>query len=190
VVYEADESNKTVLDTLTAALGEIKSSNTILKNKRPAIALLDEKMNVVERAHPNTTPDHVLVQGELQGDIPFNFQVRGGLPFKDTPGFDWRIYCQRGEIRVTGGQLWLAGGIRVQVFDFVTQTVTEVDLQKWLQDNAKEDVAARNGFDAPVDNVARLYEAFAKGQTDRYLDFKQSLKWAEFIQDAYTTNGF
>ncbi len=180
-----------MLDTITAALGDIKSSNTILRNKRPLIPLVDSSLNVVEAAHPNSTPEHIFVQGELQGDIPFSFQVRGGPQFKDTPAFDWRIYCQRGEIRVFGdGQLWLAPGVRLQVYDFTTQIVNEVDLQKFVEYNDKDDVAVRLGLQAPADNVARLYEAFAKGETEKYLDFKQSLKWAEFIQDAYTANGF
>ena len=181
----------TVLDTLTAALGEIKSSHTVLKNKRPTIALLDSSLNVIEPAAPNTTPEQILVHGELQGDVPFTFQARGGPPFKDTPTFDWRIYCQRGEIRVFGDQqLWMAGGIKVQAFDFVTQKVKDVDLDAFSKENEKDDVAVRFGLEAPADNVARLYEAFATGETDKYLDFKQSLKWAEFIQDAYTANGF
>ncbi len=180
-----------MLDTLTAALGEISSSHTVLKNKRPTIALLDASFNVVEPAHPNNTPEHIFVHGVLQGDIPFTFQARGGPPFKDTPTFDWRIYCQRGEIRVFGDQhLWLAGGIKVQAFDFVAKTVKDVDLDTFTKENDKDDVALRFGLDAPADNVARLYEAFATGDTDKYLDFKQSLKWAEFIQDAYTANGF
>ncbi|KIW68655.1 hypothetical protein PV04_04583 [Phialophora macrospora] len=180
-----------LLDTITAALGDIKSSNTILRNKRPTIPLVDSSSHVVEAAHPNSGPEHIFVQGELKGDIPFSFQVRGGPQFKDTPAFDWRIYCQRGEIRVFGdNQLWLAPGVKLQVYDFATQTVNEVDLQKFVEDNDKDDVAVRLGLQAPADNVARLYEAFAKGETEKYLDFKQSLKWAEFIQNAYIANGF
>lgn len=176
---------------MTAALGEIKSSNTMLKNQRPKIALLGADFKVVDPNHPNTTPEHIFLHGELQGNIPFNFQTRGGPAFKGTPAFDWRIYCQRGEIRVFGdGQLWLAGGLKFQVFDFVTQAVKDVDLGTFAKENLKDDVATRDGFEAPADNVARLYEAFAKGKTDKYLDFKQSLMWAEFIQDAYTANDF
>jgi hypothetical protein len=155
------------------------------------MALLDNSFSLIEPAHHNNTPEHVLIQGELQGDIPFSFHIRGGPQFKGTPAFDWRIYYQRGEVRVSGdNQLWLGSGLKVEVFDFVTQTVKEVDLQKFLHDNNKDDVAARDGFEAPVDNVARLYEAFAKGDTEKYLDFKQSLKWAEYIQEAYSANGF
>ena len=66
----------------------------------------------------------------------------------------------------------------------------DVDLDAFSKENDKNDVAVRFGRGAPADNVARLYEAFATGETDKYLDFKQSLKWADFIQGAYTANGF
>ena len=180
-----------MFDTITAALGEIKTSNTILKNKRPTIALTDNAFNPIEAAHPNSTPEHVFVQGELEGEVPFSFHVRGGPQFKGTPSFDWRIYCQRGEIRVFGHQqLWMSGGIKVQVFDFVTNKVEDVDLDQFLKDNNKDDVAVRYGLKAPADNVGRLYEAFAKGETHQYLDFKTGLKWAVFIQRVYNANGF
>ncbi|KIW79985.1 hypothetical protein Z517_06600 [Fonsecaea pedrosoi CBS 271.37] len=180
-----------LLDTLTAALGEIESHNIVLRNKRPTVALTDSTFNIVEQSYPNSTPDHILVNGVLKGDIPFNFHVRGGLPFKDTPAFDWRIYYTRGEIRITGNEmLWLGGDIKVQVFDFLANKVEDVDLNQVLQEDVKDDVALKMGLKAPADNVARLYEAFAKGETDKYLDFKQSLKWAHFIEEAYIANGF
>ncbi|KIW99303.1 uncharacterized protein Z519_00966 [Cladophialophora bantiana CBS 173.52] len=179
-----------MIDTLTAALGEIETHNILLRNKRPALALTDNAFNVIESSVPNSAPDHVLVHGTLIGDVPFNFQVRGGPQFKDTPAFDWRIYCTRGEIRVSGNEmLWMSGAIKVQVHDFVTNKVEDVDLGQVLEENVKDDVAYKLELKAPADNVARLYEAFAKGKTEKYLDFAQSLKWARFIQEAYTANG-
>ncbi|EXJ76535.1 uncharacterized protein A1O5_01043 [Cladophialophora psammophila CBS 110553] len=179
-----------VLDTLTAALGEIETHNILLRNKRPTFALTDNDFNIIGSSVPNSTPDHVLVHGTLTGNIPFNFQVRGGPQFKDTPAFDWRIYCTRGEIRVSGNEmLWTGGAIKVQVHDFVTNKVEDVDLGQVLEENVKDDIAYKLGLKAPADNVGRLYEAFAKGKTEKYLDFAQSLKWARFIQEAYTANG-
>ena len=180
-----------MLDTLTASLGEITTSHTILKNKRPTIALTDNAFNVIDPAHANSTPEHILIQGELEGEVPFSFNVRGGQQFKGTPAFDWRIYCQRGEIRIFGDQmLWVSGGIKFQVYDFAANKVEDVDLDQFLKDNGKDDIAVRYGLQAPVDNIARLYEAFVRGETGKYVDFKRGLHWAEFIQDAYTANGF
>ncbi|OQU94930.1 hypothetical protein CLAIMM_01208 [Cladophialophora immunda] len=154
-----------LLDTLTAALGEIESQNTLLKNRRPTLALTDSAFNVIEPSYPNGTPEHILIHGVLKGDIPFNFQVRGGPQFKDTPAFDWRIYCTRGEIRVTGNEmLWLGGGIKVQVYDFVANKVEDVDLSQVLQADVKDDIAHRMGLQAPADNVARLYEPLPKAR--------------------------
>ncbi|OAP61678.1 hypothetical protein AYL99_03881 [Fonsecaea erecta] len=182
-----------ILDTLTATLGEIESQHTLLKNKRPTVALIDNTFNVIDPAYPNTTPDHVFIHGVLAGDIPFDFQVRGGVQFKDTPAFDWRIYCTRGEIRMVGNEmLWTSGDITVQAYDFVTKQVEDVDLGQLLrcEEDLKGDVALQLGLEAPAENVARLYDAFSQGQTHKYLDFKQSLKWARLIQEAYTANGF
>lgn len=169
---------------MTAALGEIQSFNSVLKNKRPTFALVDENFQVVKPVHPNSTPEHIFVHGQLAGEIPFDFQVRGGKAFKDTPVFDWRIYCEKGEIRIhsMSGTIWMGGGLKMEVYDFVTDKVETIDLDKVLDDT---DAARVYGLQAPADNVARLYDAFARGQTDQYLDFKQSLKWAEFIQKLY-----
>ncbi|KIX98661.1 uncharacterized protein Z520_05962 [Fonsecaea multimorphosa CBS 102226] len=181
-----------MLDTLTAALGEIESQNTLLRNRRPTLAVTDSAFNVVDPSYPNSTPDHILIHGVLAGDVPFNFQVRGGPQFQDTPAFDWRVYFTRGEVRVSGdeGMLWTAGGIKVQVHDYVANKVEDVDLNQVLKEDVKDDVAYRMGLQAPADNVARLYDAFVKGETSKYLDFKQSLKWARFIHEAYAANGF
>lgn len=36
--------------------------------------------------------------------------LRGGKPFKDTPGLEWRIYGETGEIRVTAGGHYFKSG--------------------------------------------------------------------------------
>jgi len=175
-----------VLDTLTATLGEIKTFNSLLANKRPTVALLNSDGTVANPAYHNTSHDHILLQGELSGGAVFNVNIRGGPPFKGTPGLDWRIYGSKGEIRVTCPRagLWLDGDIKLEVYHFVTDSVEEVDLQKVL---GVDDPGV--GLQAPADNVARVYEAFAKGQTDKYLDFEQSLKWASFIDSVYASAG-
>ncbi|KIX09813.1 uncharacterized protein Z518_00894 [Rhinocladiella mackenziei CBS 650.93] len=171
-----------LLDTLTSGLGEIKAFHSVVKNKRTTFALLDSNMKVIDPAHPITSPDHVFVHGELEGDIPFDFQLRGGPPFKNTPSLDWRIYAMKGEIRISsmGGNLSTEKGVKFQVYHFDTEEVEDIELDKVFDENDPG-----LGFQPPADNVARLYSAFAKGETDKYLNFQQSLKWAEFIDKLY-----
>ena len=175
-----------VLDTLTATLGGIESYSSVLKNQRPSVALVDSKFSVVDPSFPNSVHDHMFVQGELVGGIPFSFQLRGGPAFKDTPALDWRVYGSKGEIRITSipGQIWMAGGTHLQVYHFDTEKVEDIDLSKVL-----DETDPGFGFEAPVDNVARLYNAFAKEDTEKYLDFEKSLHWARFIDNLYEHAG-
>ena len=175
-----------VLDTLTATLGRIESFNSVLKNQRPSVALVDWKFNVVDPSFPNSVHDHIFVQGELVEGIPFTFQMRGGPAFKNTPGLDWRVYGSKGEIRITSmpGHIWMGCGTQVQVYRFDTEKVEDIDLSKVF-----DETDPGSGFEAPADNVARLYDAFAKGESDKYLDFEKSLQWARFIDDLYENAG-
>lgn len=170
------------LDALTFALGEIETSSSVVKNTRPVVTLVDNTFKVVlDPQYKKTSHDHLFVNGTLIGDVPFSFTMRGGLTFKDTPGLDWRIYATKGEIRVTSNQGALQGKgtiVKMQVFWEDKQEVKDVDL-------AVESTDAGYGLGSPADDIARLYDAFAKGKTDQYLDFEGCLKWARFIQKAY-----
>ena len=190
-------TSKPVLDTLTSTLGPLTTSRTLLRNQRPTISLLDEKNSIVDPAHENTTPEHILVQGlispatDYDHEIPFSFHLRGGPAFQGQPTFDWHVSLERGEIRISGAEsLWLGGGVKVEVFDYVSQKVEEIDLKSWGKDGGKDIVSGSEWDMAPVDNVARVYEAFAEGRADRYSDFRGSLKWAEFVAEALQENGF
>lgn len=160
----------------------------MLGRQRKTVALLNKDGSINDPAFPATSFDHVMVHGTLSDDIVFNFALRRGLPFKDTPGLDWRIYCLKGEIRLTlpTESLWLAKGVKMEVYRFDSGEVEEVDFQHAL---GPEDVATTFGLQAPADNVARIYDAFSRGETDRHLDFQRSLKWARFVREMYTSAG-
>ncbi|RVX70375.1 hypothetical protein B0A52_05874 [Exophiala mesophila] len=170
------------LDALIFALGEIETCSIVIKNTRPTVDLVDGTFTtIVEPKHQKTAHDHMFVNGTLEGDVPFSFTIRGGATFKDTPGLDWRIYGTKGEIRLTTNYGVLHGAgieVKVQVFWEGTGEVKDVDLAVGSTD-------AGFGLDSPADDIARLYDAFAKRRTDQYLDFEGCLRWARFIQKAY-----
>lgn len=72
------------------ALGELKAYNAILGNLRPTfpVSKNDGKTETI----PKDTHDQIIIHGFLESRVMLSYHMRGGPPFKDSPGFLWRIY--------------------------------------------------------------------------------------------------
>ncbi len=154
------------LDTVNQALGQLKSYNVLLETMRPKTLLRnkphtykpgpgDEPVKIVGEV-PRTAHDQILVQGLLENGGVFSFHMRGGMPFPETPGLEWRIYGEKGEIRVTApsASLHFGGpGHKIQLHDHESGIVEEVMIPK--------DVFDEEGLPWPARGPARVYEAIA-----------------------------
>jgi len=104
-----------------------------------------------------TTPDQVMVQGELTTGAFVSSHFRGGNPYPGGPGLLWHVYGERGEIRITCDDAFVRVGSydpKVTISDHATRVVEAIELP---EDEMEE-------LPRESKNTARLYEAFAKGR--------------------------
>lgn len=135
---------------------------------------------VVETVISNL-PDLIIVHGTLaSSQAPLDVRFRRGQAFKGSPGFEWIITGEKGEIKVSGPgpalQAWDTG-FKIELYDFATDEVRNLT---WEEEYSNLPGTARN--------VARLYEAFATGDTTLYPDFNDgALRHAE-IEAVFTSS--
>ncbi|TVY83710.1 Galactose/lactose metabolism regulatory protein GAL80 [Lachnellula suecica] len=165
-----------------------QSSNGLLENRRQKIDLVDGEGKVVERGVPKTSDDTIFVQGTLSSGIPFSLNLRGGAPFKGTPGLDWRIYGETGEIRVTASGPFLQVGypdMKIELHNFAKDTAEEIEVARdELDIEAPE--AAFGGYAAR--NVGRVYRGLAKGEIN--CSFEDAVERHEFLEELCKQNGY
>lgn len=154
----------------------------MLANRRPTVTLTDASGKVLEENHPKTADDTIFLHGILSSGIPLSMTLRGGPPFKDTPGLVWSIYGEKGEIRVTAGGPFLQigygeGGIKVEVHDFEGGKVEKVEVKEELGD-----------LPMPGRNVGRVYRELEAGQIN--CSFEDAVERHEFIEGLYKENGY
>jgi predicted dehydrogenase len=105
-----------------------------------------------------------------------NFQWHGGKPFPGTPGADWRILGEKGELRLTTSSYALNVGrpdTKLGLFDTTTGVLESVTTDKDQWDS----------LPTPAQNIARLYEAYRlKGW---YPDFEWAVKRHEMIDELF-----
>lgn len=159
-----------------------KSVKSLLANRRTHITLTDASGKVIEAQHPKTADDTIFVQGTLSTGIPVSLTLRGGAPFKDTPGLIWSIYGTKGEIRVTASGPFLQIGypdLKIEVHDLDTDTVEVVSPED------KEDLAE---LPLPGRNVGRVYKALEKGVSN--CSFEDAVERHTLIEGLYKENGY
>lgn len=154
---------------------------TLLAARRKFTKLIDVSGKVVDEKYPITADDTIFLNGTLTSGIPLSFALRGGKPFKGTPGLDWRIYGEKGEIRITAGGPFLQVGypdMKIQVFNFEEDKVEDVEVEKDEFDGA---------FGLPVGNVARIYRGLVKGENN--CSFEDAVERHALIDGMYRENG-
>ncbi|CZR60523.1 uncharacterized protein PAC_10419 [Phialocephala subalpina] len=126
------------------------------------------------------TDDTIFLVGILSNGAPISYAFRGGKPFKRVPGIDWRIYGEKGEIKISADIPFISifdGGIQVLVHDFETDEVIEVEIEK--DGLGKLPMEARN--------VGRVYGAFRKGVDN--CTFEDAMERVEFLDLLELENG-
>jgi len=142
------------VDYLQYVLGYgFSKPQSLLSNRRPLITLYSDDNKTVSKQHPKTAPDTIFFHGLIsESNIPVSMTLRGGPPMKGTPGLEWRIYGEKGEIRLTASGPFLQIGyedMKIEVSDEENGTVEEVgfaDLEEFEE------------LGMPGRNVGRVYE--------------------------------
>ena len=177
------------VDYVQAVLGYgFKDPKGLLEGRRTHIDLVDGEGKVVEKNVPKTADDTIFVHGKLSTGVPVSLTLRGGKPFKGTPGLDWRIYGETGEIRITAGGPFLQIGypdMKVELHTFETDVVEEVEVPKDEFD-AEDPGSAFSGIASR--NVGRLYKGLAEGEVN--CSFEDAVERHEFLEELYRQNGY
>lgn len=124
-----------------------------------------------------------MLHGTLDSGAVLSASIVGGNSFKGTPGLEWRIVGERGEIRVTGPDtnIQVAGCTSIEVHDTERDVVEAVELRDPLP----------QGLRGPLTgNVAREYEAIAAGGGGGGVlcDFEGAVRRHELIEEIYRQN--
>ncbi|CEJ62795.1 Putative NAD-binding Rossmann fold oxidoreductase family protein [Penicillium brasilianum] len=169
-----------LLDTVQEVLGELSSFKSLLSNQRPVVRIVKADGSVAKENAKKTTPDHVMIQGSLKSGAVLSAMIRGGAPFKGSPGLEWSIYGEKGEIRITGPNAFIeiVGTNSIQLHDFATDEIVEIALKK----GAFAEMGPLNR------NVACVYEAIAAGDKTIFCDFERAVKRHQFIEEVYCQN--
>lgn len=125
-----------------------------------------------------TTPDQVMVQGELTTGAFVSSHFRGGNPYPGEPGLLWHIYGERGEIRITCDGAFVRVGSydpKITISDHATREVEAME----LPEDEMEELPRESR------NTARLYEAFAKGETENLVNFGQPVVRHRFLDEVF-----
>ena len=164
--------------------GFTPAPKTLVANRRKTQTLLDKDGKVLNSNFPKTSDDTIFLHGYLTSGIPISYTLRGGIPFKDTPGLDWRIYGSKGEIRVTASGPFLQVGypdVKIQVHNVEKGTVEEVKIEE-------DDVdALLKGYGLPSKNVGRIYRELSEGRNN--CSFDDAVERHDFIEEIYKENG-
>lgn len=180
-----------ILDTIMQSVGQLSAYSVVLDTKREKTLLRNKPFTYVQKSENDeavkivgevkrTSHDQIAIQGHLENEAVFSFHMRGGHPFPDTPGLDWRVYGESGEIRVTApsANLHFGGpGHVIQVHDHESNEVVKIEIAKDQWDE--------KGLPYPARAPARVYEAFADGKVDQYATWEDALQRHRLIEELY-----
>lgn len=152
-------------------LGELDCYSSILENTHPQVRLFDKSdpdKKVVETIESDT-PDEVMLQGRFLSGALLSYHLKGGKPFPGEPALRWHIVGDKGEVMITnpvGAMDIVFAGAKVMFREHGSDEATEISVP--------EDEMSKTAH--PVQGVARLYEAYADGQKNRYPDWTVGMK--------------
>lgn len=160
-------------------MGEFKTLHSLLANRHPLKDIVDPSKNneVIVKNIPNNVPDQILLQGLLAtSNAPISLHFRGGKPFPATPGVEWRVQGENGELRLTSPTMSLNVGNPATKLEFYDAANGTVEVLEGVKDEWEE-------LPLPAQNIGRAYEAYRKGEW--YPDFKWGVKRHEIIQKVW-----
>jgi predicted dehydrogenase len=124
--------------------------------------------NTIIHNHPKTAPDHVFVQGILESGALASLSFRTVNSTIDGVGIRWLISGTEGEIEITTPEmLW-----QLRVPGWTLKIKKGKGETKDVEFSIPEENYPGSFLGI---NTARLYEAYANQETDKFADFKGGL---------------
>jgi hypothetical protein len=164
---------------LLEVFGELESFDTIMGIERPKVNLIDlENKGKVVDTITKDTPDNISMQGRFKSGTLLNYGLRSAAPFPGEAGMRWIINGDKGEILVTCPSAMFDinhEGVKIQLHELSNDKAENIELPSDSLADLKH----------PSQNVGRLYEAYAKGDTKSYCDWNLALKRHELIEEMF-----
>jgi predicted dehydrogenase len=159
-------------------LGNFKAVQSVFKVQDKTAKMVDDSYNVVDPAYPVTAPDTVFIQGVLENGGVASLALRSVRTAVDDSGFRWIISGTKGEIDLTTKPGMIAG---------LPSGGSQIRVRKWGSEAKVVEFEADEGehinkISAQGRNVARVWDAFAKGDRDGYALIEDSLKTHELLE--------
>jgi predicted dehydrogenase len=176
---------ESVLDSFIHVLGDFTDIKAHLHNNFPTVPVLDMEGQVVNPAHPRSSPDHIFVQGTLENGCLASIAYRKSKAAVDGVGYRWYITGTDGEIevRLSEGH-WQFNQVKKSLrLKVGTEETQEIEFL------AKDDYAEAN-VKAPGTNTARQYQGFAKGDTEACATFESALKTHRLLDKILKSAGW
>lgn len=168
-----------VLDGFTSIVGDFDTIQAKLQSQVTTVPLLNLGTGeLVDLAHPKTSPDHILVQGTLKNGAAASIVYRRVSSSIDDVGIRWLITGLEGEIEV--------------VIPGIGSPAQMANPGRTLRLRSGGDESQNVSFDQPEpeyisnvpylgSNTARLYKRFAE-HAGGYADFESALKTYELLE--------
>jgi predicted dehydrogenase len=141
---------------------------SVIKAQYPRINIVDAAENTIVHDHPKTAPDHAFVQGILQSGAVASLSFRTVNFTVDGVGIRWLISGTEGEIEVTTPEMLWQLRKPGWTLKLKKGNGEAKDMELGLPDENYP------GSFLGI-NTARLYEAYANQETDKYADFEDDL---------------
>ncbi|KAL7917922.1 hypothetical protein ACQKWADRAFT_331303 [Trichoderma austrokoningii] len=168
-----------ILDTHVNILGNFKDIQSTLKTQNSKTKLVNDRGNATEESFNITAPDTILLQGVVESGALASVTMRTSTDPVDNTGFRWIISGTKGELELTsdpGIFHWGPTGLKLKVKEFGGEA-KEIDFDPGEPEHVSQ--MAYSG-----QNVARVYEAFAKGEEDGYATLDAALQVHRALEKA------
>ncbi|KAL7936463.1 hypothetical protein V8C35DRAFT_332802 [Trichoderma chlorosporum] len=168
-----------ILDTHLNILGDFKDIQSTLKIQNDKTNLVNNEGKIVQKNFDITAPDTILLQGVLESGAVASVTMRTSSEPVDNTGFRWIISGTKGELELTSGPgmfHWGPTGLKLKLREFGSEA-KEIDFSPGEPEHLSQ--VSYSG-----QNVARVYEAFAKGDEDGYPTLDAALKVHKVLENA------
>lgn len=163
------------IDAFTNVSGQFKTLQSVFKIVEKTTKTFGTQGEVVDPAYKVTTPDTILIQGVLDNGAVATLSLRSSATTADDVGFRWIISGTEGEVIFTGG----VGFIQNDIAN------TKIQFRKWGSGAEDVEFGGENtgGLTGSPLSLARLYEAFASGDSEGFATIDQSLQTEKLLED-------
>ncbi|RFU30816.1 hypothetical protein B7463_g5527, partial [Scytalidium lignicola] len=161
-------------DSFINVLGDFAQLTPILHTENANVKVFGSNGEVTNPNYIRTSPDHIFIQGKLLSGAlaSLNFRTVAGSPIENI-SLRWIISGTLGEIEVcTTNAGWQMGppGATLRMRSGKDGEVETIDLTPVDEPSAVTEEGV-----LPATNTARLYEAFASGESANFASFSDAL---------------